>query len=243
MRADSDNNIDVLRQKSRILERENLRLTDRLTELLRANLALRGMSPEMIELNLPGVVAQAKAQAQASSTVTKKSERRGHDDEEASGGKPKQRGHGPTAQPELKIVEEKFLVKAADKACGVCGKTMEPWTGKDDVVDVVHRIPAQWIIKRCTLEKCRCPEGCSIVTADGPTKLISGGRYTLDVALMSCIASTSRSNDKRSKRRSSACASRAKRCGISSGRSRSFSNRSSTGSKRTSSRATGSAPT
>ena len=78
-------------------------------------------------------------------------------------------------------------MKAAAKACGVCGKTMEPWAGKDDVVDVVHRIPAQWIIKRCTLEKCRCPEGCSIVTADGPTKLISGGRYTLDVALMSCI--------------------------------------------------------
>src|ERR1051326_819584 len=147
MAPDDDNNIDVLRQKARILERENVRLTDRLTEALRINLALKGMTPEMIELNLPGVVAQAKAQAQAASTVTKKSERRGHDDEDASGAKPKHRGHGPTAQPELKIEEEKFVVKAADKACGVCGKTMEPWAGKDDVVDVVHRIPAQWIIK------------------------------------------------------------------------------------------------
>lgn len=188
MRADGDNNLDVLRLQKRILERENERLTDRVTELLRANLALKGMTPEMIELNLPGVVAQAKAQAQASSTVTKKSERHGHEgDEDANGAKPKQRGHGPTAQPEIRIEPEQFLVKEAAKACGVCGKTMEPWAGKDDIVDVVHRVPAQWIIKRCTLEKCRCPEGCSIVTADGPTKLISGGRYTLDVALMSCI--------------------------------------------------------
>ena len=75
MRADADNNVDVLRMQERILERENVRLTDRVTELLRALLALKGMTPEMIELNLPGVVAQAKAEAQASSTVTKKSER------------------------------------------------------------------------------------------------------------------------------------------------------------------------
>src|SRR5207237_1289396 len=157
MRADGDNNIDVLRVQKRILERENVRLTDRVTELSRKILAMQGMTPEMIELNLPGVVAQAKAQAQAASTVTKKSERHGHDDEDTSGVKPKHRGHGPTAQPELKIEDEKFLVKAAAKPCDVCGKTMEPWAGKDDVVDVVHRIPAQWIIKRCTLEKCRCP--------------------------------------------------------------------------------------
>lgn len=188
-----DENIDVLRQKNRLLERENVRLTERLTAALRLLNEKKGMTPEMIELNLPGLVAQAKAQA--ATPATKKSER--HTSNGAGGGdgnakKPHGPGHGPTAQPELKIEPEAFGVKDADKKCDVCGKQMEPWKdkdgkAKDDVVDVVHRIPAQWLIKRCTLEKCRCPDGCSIVTADGPTKLISGGRYTLDVALMSCI--------------------------------------------------------
>lgn len=185
MRPDDDNNLDILRQKARILERENVRLTERVTELLRANLALKGMTPEMLELNLPGLVAQAKATASSTKPKSERHGRGGESDED----KEQQRkpGHGPTAQPELEIKEETFVVEDADKACGVCGKKMQPWAGKEDVVDVVHRIPAQWVIKRCTLEKCRCPEGCSIVTADGPRKLISGGRYTLDVALMSCI--------------------------------------------------------
>jgi hypothetical protein len=185
MRADGDNNIDVLRQKTRILERENERLSERVTVLLRENLALRGMAPAPIALNLPHLLAQAKGQA--TTTTTKKSERRSPNGESNEAKKPHGPGHGPTAQPELKIEPETFVVKDDDKACGVCGKTMAPWVGKEDVVDLVHRIPAQWVVKRCTLEKCRCPEGCSIVTAEGPRKLISGGRYTIDIAMMSCI--------------------------------------------------------
>jgi len=190
MRADADNDIDILRQKTRLLERENVRLTERVTELLRKLNALQGMTPEMLELNLPKLVAQAKGEA--STSTTKKSERHKPDGgatNEGDGGakKPRAPGHGPTVQPQLKIEDEKFRVKEADKACDVCGETMAPWPGKDDVVDVVHRIPAQWVIKRCTLEKCRCPEGCTIVTAKGPKKLIPGGRYTADVAIQSCI--------------------------------------------------------
>ena len=148
MRADGDNNVDVLRQKTRILERENVRLTDRVTSLLRANLALKGMTSEMVELNLPGLVGQAKTQASAT-VEKKKSERHVPNPSSKDKKKPPGPGHGPTAQPELKIEEQTFRVKDADKDCGVCGKVMLPWPGKDDVVDVVHRIPAQWVIKRC----------------------------------------------------------------------------------------------
>ena len=158
-----DENIDVLRQKAHLLERENVRLTERLTEALRRINELRGMTPEMIELNLSGLVAQAKGKP--ATTTAPKSERRTPNGGGAGTKKPHGAGHGPTAQPELKIEDETFRVKDADKKCGVCGQTMLAWAGKDDVVDVVHRVPAQWIIKRCTLEKCRCPEGCSIATA------------------------------------------------------------------------------
>jgi transposase len=189
MRADET--IDVLRQKARILERENERLSERVTKLLQENLALKGMTPEMLALNLPGLVEQARGSA--TTTTTKQGERRSRNDKAGDSKskdekqKAKAAGHGPTQQPELKVEPELFKVDEADKSCTVCGKAMQEWAGKADVVEVVHRVPAQWVIKRCTLEKCRCPDGCSIVTADGPRKLISGGRYTLDVAILSCI--------------------------------------------------------
>lgn len=186
MRAADEPNVDVLRQKARILERENERLSERVTTLLRENLALKGMAPSAVELNLPGLTSQAAGKP--TTTTTNKSERRKKPSgEDAGEERPARRGHGPTPQPELKIEPETFSVDPAKKSCGVCGKSMEPWKGKDDVVNVVHRVPAQWIIKQCTLEKCRCPDGCSIVTAEGPRKLISGGHYTLDVALLSSI--------------------------------------------------------
>lgn len=184
MRVSDEPNVDVLRQKARILESENERLSEKVSELLREVLALKGMTPTAIDLNLPGLVEQAAGKP--ATTTTAKSERRPRDGESAAK-KSKKPGHGPTEQPELEIKEETFTIDEADKVCGVCGKDLESWEGKDDVVDMVERIPAKWIIRRCILEKCRCPDGCCIVTADGPKKLISGGRYSLGVALQSSI--------------------------------------------------------
>jgi len=178
-----ERNVDVLRQKARILELENERLGKTVSRLLRENLELRGMKPDAITLNLPGLLAQAAGRSEA----TPKSERRASRDEKKKKANKPRTGHGPTEQPKLQIKEEVFTLDEADKACGVCGKRLESWAGKDDVVDVVDRVPAQWIIRRCKLEKCRCPDGCSIVTADGPKKLVSGGRYSVGVALQSSL--------------------------------------------------------
>ena len=183
MRASDEPNVDLLRRKARILESENERLSEKVSELLRENLALKGLATTAIEINLPGLVAQAAGKP--SSTTTPKSERLARKGEGAAG-KTKEPGHGPTKQPDLELVEERFP-SMRPTLCGVCGERLEQWEGKDDVVDVVDRIPAKWIIRRCALEKCRCPEGCSIITADGPKKLIPGGRYTLGVALQSSI--------------------------------------------------------
>lgn len=184
MRVSDEPNVEVLRRKARILESENERLSEKISELLRELLALKGMSPTAIDLNLPGLVEQAAGKP--ATTTTTKSERRPKGGE-SSAEKSKKPGHGPTEQPQLEIQEETFKLDEADQFCRVCGKHLEGWEGKEDVVDVVHRIPAKWIIQRCALEKCRCPDGCSIVTADGPKKLIPGGRYSLGVALQSSI--------------------------------------------------------
>lgn len=185
MRVSDEPNVDVLRQKARILESENERLSEKVSELLRENLALKGMQSTAIEVNLPGLIKQAAGKP-AGTTTTPKSERRSTSGGNA-GEKRSRPGHGPTEQPDLEIEPQTYKLDEADKSCGVCGKRLDHWEGKDDVVDIVDRIPAKWIIRRCTLEKCRCPDGCSIVTADGPKKLIAGGRYSLGVALQSSL--------------------------------------------------------
>lgn len=58
MRASDEHNVDLLRTKARVLESENERLSKRIAAVLRENLALKGMSPEAIELSLPGLLEQ-----------------------------------------------------------------------------------------------------------------------------------------------------------------------------------------
>lgn len=182
MRVSEEMNIDVLRQKTRILENENERLTTKVTELLREVFELKGMAPAAIELNLTKLVEQAAEQSAPPKRSERRSKGANSDDK-----KTKQRGHGPTAQPKLEVQDELFDLDEPDKACTSCGGSLTAWEGHDDVVEVVDRIPAAWVIKKCTLKKYRCACGGCVVTADGPAKLIAGGRYALGVGLQSCV--------------------------------------------------------
>lgn len=183
MRVADEPNVDVLRQKTAILEAELERVTKDYETSLRTILALKGMSAEAIALNLPGLIEQAKGRpSKLRSGASERRTREGNGDTEK-----KKRGHGPTEQLSLAVKDETFDVDDADKMCTACGGDLSQWDGADDVVEVVDRIPAQWIIRKCTLKKYRCKCGGCVVTADGPKKLIAGGRYALDVALQSCV--------------------------------------------------------
>lgn len=184
MRVSDEQSVDVLRKKARVLESENERLSKEIAAVLRENLSLKGMSAEAIELNLPGLVEQVTAASSRSSSTRPGSEGRPH-----TGSKePKQqKGHGPTEQPELSIVEETFDVDAADKACTQCGGALEEWLGGEDEVEVVDVVERKWVLKKCKLKKYRCRCGGCVETALGPDKLIKGGRYTLDVAIAAAV--------------------------------------------------------
>lgn len=182
MRVSEENNFEVLRKKARILEGENERLTSKVTELLRENYALRGMAPAAVELNLPKLAEQAAGKL----APTKGSERRSKSDGKKSEDE-KQRGHGPTNQLKLEIREEVFDLDDADKACTACGGRLAEWDKQSDIVEVVDRVPAAWVLRKCILKKYRCSCGGCVSTADGPMKLIPGGRYGLNVALQSCV--------------------------------------------------------
>jgi len=186
MRIRDEPNVDVLRTKAGLLEAENVRLSKQLAELMRENLRLKGMSAEAIELNLPGLCQQVTAGAdKPTSPLTRPgSEGRRRDEGRTES---KQRGHGPTEQPQLEVVQETFKVDEADKVCPECGLDLKTWEAAEDEVDVVDVVERKWVLRRCKLEKCRCPSGCAVETAIGPQKLIPGGRYTIDVALTAAV--------------------------------------------------------
>ena len=186
VRVSEEPNVDLLRRKAEVLETENERLSKRVTALLRENLALKGMAADQIALNLPGLLSRVTSSG--SSSLTKPgSERRATKTSKAGASKKPQTGHGPTEQTNLEVVRETLDLDEADKQCPKCGGGLEHWEGQDDEVEIVDIIERQWIVRRCTLKKYRCRCGDCIETADGPPRLIKGGRYSPDVAISAAV--------------------------------------------------------
>ncbi len=186
MRVSQEYNVELLRKKADVLESENVRLSRRVGELLREVLTLKGMAPEQVDLNLPGLLERETKPA--SSRLTKPgSERRANFNKEKKAKQP-QEGHGPTKQPELEIQEELFEVDEADKVCPTCGEQLEDWDGQEDETEVIDVVERKWVVKKAKLKKCRCPKGCHVETALGPERMVKGGRYTPNVAITSATA-------------------------------------------------------
>lgn len=186
MRVADEPNVALLRQKARVLESENERMSQKLAALLSENLALKGMSPEAIAQNLPGLLEQVTAKAPSGGTRSG-SERRPRNKPELGPKKP-QKGHGPTPQPDLETVPETFDLDEADQVCPLCAGSLQEWAGAEDTSEIIEFVERKWIIKECIQKKYRCPNGCTVVTADGPDKLIKGGRYGVGVAVDAAIA-------------------------------------------------------
>lgn len=187
MSVSDEPNVELLRKKAEVLESENERMSRKLAALLRENLRLKGMSAEAIELNLPGLLEQATSKPTASGATRAGNEGRprGEKNDEKND---EQKGHGPSPQPELETVQEIFDLDDADKSCPLCTTDLEPWAGKDDESEVIESIRRQWIVVKCVQKKYRCPNGCTVVTANGPDKLIKGGRYGVGVAVDAAIS-------------------------------------------------------
>lgn len=187
MRVSEETNIELLRKKADVLEAENERLSNKVGQLLREILVLKGMAPEQVELNLPGLLEQVTETKKRSGGLTKPgSERRANHDKPKEEKRPQQ-GHGPTEQPALEVQKEPFEIDPADKVCPICGDELEDWDGHEDETEVIDVIERKWVVKQATLKKARCPRGCHVETALGPERMIPGGRYTPNVALKAAV--------------------------------------------------------
>ena len=121
----TENDIEILRQKAALLDNENRLLHRRLVELTARLDKLEGKDADSLqrELKLLGEKLRANRQAMFGRSTERRSKTNedGKKDDKSDGQKrPDQPGHGPTKQPELPIVEHVHDLDEADKVCPIC---------------------------------------------------------------------------------------------------------------------------
>ncbi len=181
-----ETDIERLRQVARLLDRENARLHGRLVELTRMLAEARGEVAVQLQLEIDLLQQTLAARNQA--LFGRSSEKRAPAQEKTNG-KPSvpRRGHGPTAQPSLPVVEEIHQLDEPDRVCPQCGGALAEWADQFEEAEEIDVVERSFRIVRHRRQKYRCGCGC-IETALGPHKLIEGGRYSVGFAAGVAIA-------------------------------------------------------
>jgi transposase len=180
VRIEGEQNIEQLRSKALLLAKENARLSEKVVQLLRENLSLKGMSAEQLQQALVEIDEQLKRAKTETQARTPSTEKRGSNGGGAE--KKPQTGHGPKPQPRLEQLPVVYELDEADKQCGECGGQLKWWEGHDDETEEVDVIERRFVMKKNVRRKYRCTCGC-IEMAELPPRLVPGGRFSNDFAI------------------------------------------------------------
>lgn len=186
MRLEDEKDIELLRKAALLLERENQRLVQKIVELMREIVALKGGGAEQLALRIAELERQLAVRNRL--LFGKKSEKRAETEDEsvappAEPPKPPQKGHGPKPQPKLPIAEVVHEHDTADRTCPRCGDALSAWTGQFEESEEIDVIERRFELKKHKRQKYRCRCGGCIETAPGPVKLFEGARYSVDFAI------------------------------------------------------------
>jgi transposase len=140
--------------------------------------ALKG-NPRELQQTL-ALLQELQRKAQASAPASEASAEGAGDDTKPP--RPPQRGHGPTAQPNLPHVPETFELDEADRACPSCGGALAPLEGQFERSEMIDVIDAQYRVVQVQRQKYVCRCGGCVETAPGPERAVPGGRYSLAFA-------------------------------------------------------------
>ncbi|MGH2608350.1 MAG: IS66 family transposase [Tepidiformaceae bacterium] len=183
VRIDKESDPEVLRQVALLLDRENLRLIERIKKLTEENSRLRGEDNGRLQLELEQLKELLARRNHA--LFAEKSERRRREDDtagERSEPAPR-RGHGPRRQSELPIQEAVHELPETERTCKTCGGTAQEWPRQFEDSEEVTVVERQFVVVKHRRKKyrCRC-QGC-VLTAPAPPKLKAGSRYSVDFAV------------------------------------------------------------
>lgn len=167
---------DILRQVALLLDRENRHLHERIQKLTLENAQLKGADEAALQLEIEQL---RELLARREHTIFgTSSERRPRDGEKPVAEPAPKTGHGPTAQPELPVVEETYELAANKRGCSQCGGTLEPMGEQVEEAEEITVVQRRFVLVKQRRRKYRCRCNGTVVTAPGPAKLIPGGRYS-----------------------------------------------------------------
>lgn len=182
----TETDIERLRQVAILLERENTHLHRRLEELLDKLARAQGKDADSLQLEIAQIKEALDRRNHALFGAS--SEKRRNGSRRKEGEHEPQRGHGPSTQPTLPIVEVVHTLDEADKTCPCCGGELVEMTGQFEQSDEIDVVERSFRIVRHKRTKYRCACGSAIETAPGPAKLIAGGRYSVNFAIAVALA-------------------------------------------------------
>jgi transposase len=191
-RLDQEKDPKVLHQAIDLLQHHNRALAAKIAELLRElaeakgdsgfqQVRIAGLEKQLAKLTKE-VFGPSTEQRPAGATDDDKSEDEKDKDEK------KKRGHGPTKQPKLVVVDVDHKLDDADKTCPSCGGGLLEMKDQFEEAGEIDVLPMRFVYKNHRRQKYTCSCGSCVETALGPDKLVPGGRYSVDFAIYVAIA-------------------------------------------------------
>src|SRR6201995_3546024 len=90
---------------------------------------------------------------------------------------------GPTAQPDLPIVEQVFELDDPDRICPSCGGELRAMKDQFETSEMIDVVEVSYRVVQVKQQKYVCRCGGCVETAPGPDRAAPGSRYSLDFAI------------------------------------------------------------
>ena len=169
----------MLRQVAVLLERENTQLHAKLHEFANELARLRGAAFPTAQQEL-AFLKELLAQRERA-LFGAASEQRSRSERPEPAPAPR-RGHGPTAQPRLPIIERVHVLDSADRTCPQCGRLLQEMKGQTEDSEEITVVERQFVLVQHRRQKYRCACNGCVDTAPGPLRLAArpdarGHRY------------------------------------------------------------------
>ena len=176
----------MLRQIAVLLERENAKLHAKVQTLLAELATLRSGdgTPTADQLALLQELLAQRERA----LFGPSSERRPRPTAEESTPPAPRRGHGPTRQLKLPMVEVVHELPAAEQTCPQCGGTLKEWRGQTEDSEEITVVERRFVLVQHQRKKYRCACNGCVQTAPAPPRLAArpdarGNRYSAEFAV------------------------------------------------------------
>ena len=172
---------EMLRQVAVLLERENTQLHAKLHAFANELARLRGETFPSAQQELAFLKELLAQRERALFGASSEQRPRAERTEPASVPEPR-RGHGPSAQPRLPIIERIHALDTADRTCPQCGGTLQEMKGQTEDSEEITVVERQFVLVQHRRQKYRCACNGCVDTAPGPLRLAArpdarGHRY------------------------------------------------------------------